>query len=68
MNKVKINTGQYQNKYMLKSESGITLMALIITIVVMLIIVGISVNYGISSLDDTRLRGFYSELEIIQKN
>lgn len=51
----------------IKEEKGITLVALIITIVVMVIIAGISINTGTKSLDDTRLRGFYTKLEIVQK-
>lgn len=55
-------------KYNLKTNNkGVTLLALIITIVVMLIIAGISINVATDSLDNTRLKGFYTELEIIQR-
>ena len=51
----------------MKNQKGITLVALIITVVVLLIITAVSINFGTDSLDDTRLRGFYAELEIVQK-
>lgn len=51
----------------MKEQKGITLVALIITVVVLLIIAAVSINFGTDSLDDTRLKGFYAELEIIQK-
>lgn len=51
----------------MKEKKGITLVALIITVVVLLIITAVSINFGTDSLDDTRLRGFYAELEIVQK-
>lgn len=50
-----------------QNDSGITLVALIITIVIMLIIAGVSINIGTDSLDSTRLRGFYMQLELVQK-
>jgi len=59
------------NIYNFKQENinnkGITLIALIITIVLMLLIIGVSVNTGKESLDSTRLSGFYAQLELIQK-
>lgn len=54
-------------KYGLVRENGITLVGLIITVVVMLIIAGVSIYNGIESLDSTRLKGFYTQLEIVQK-
>lgn len=51
----------------IKQDKGITLVALVITIVVMLIIAGVSVNIGTESLDATRLNGFYTKLEVVQK-
>jgi len=54
-------------KQKLSNNKGITLIALTITVVIMMIIVGISVNVGTDSLDSTRLQGFYTQLEIIQK-
>ena len=50
-----------------RNNSGITLIALIITIVIMLIIAGVSINIGTNSLNSTRLNGFYMQLEIVQK-
>lgn len=54
-------------KYGLLRENGITLVGLIITVVVMLIIAGVSIYNGTESLNSTRLRGFYTQLEIVQK-
>ena len=54
-------------KKRLANEKGITLVALLITVIVMMIIVGISVDTGTESLDSTRLQGFYMQLETIQK-
>lgn len=54
-------------KKRLSNEKGITLVALLVTISVMLIIVAVAVNVGLDSLDSTRLQGFYTQLEIIQK-
>ena len=54
-------------KQKISNEKGVTLAALVITVVVMLIIAGISIAIGIESLDETRLKGFYMHLETIQK-
>lgn len=54
-------------KYGLLRENGITLVGLIITVVVMFIIAGVSIYNGTESLNSTRLRGFYTQLEIVQK-
>lgn len=51
----------------MKREKGITLVALIITIVVMLILASVSIKSGTESLNSTRLQGFYTQLEIVQK-
>lgn len=51
----------------MRKEKGITLVSLIITIAVLIIIVSVSVSVGTSSLDSTRLKGFYMQLEIVQK-
>lgn len=51
----------------LKSENGITLVALILTIAILLILASVSIKTGMESLDNTRLQGFYTQLEIIQK-
>ena len=42
-------------------------MALVITIAVMIIIASIVINIGLESLDSTKLKGFYTELEIVQR-
>lgn len=51
----------------MKDQKGITLVALIVTIVVMVILASISITTGMESLDSTRLQGFYTQLEMIQK-
>lgn len=51
----------------MKEEKGITLVALILTVVVLIILAGVSIQTGSESLESTRLQGFYTELEIIQK-
>jgi len=51
----------------MKSEKGITLIALIITIAVMLILAVVSIDAGTDALDSTQLEGFYMQLSIIQK-
>ncbi len=50
-----------------KKESGITLSVLVITIIIMLILASVSIGVGKNSLDSTKLQGFYTQLEIIQK-
>jgi len=52
---------------LVKQDKGITLVALIVTVVVMVIIAGVSINIGTESLDATRLKGFYTQLEVVQK-
>ena len=51
----------------MKNEKGITLAVLIITIILMVILASVSISIGTDSLDSTRLKGFYTQLEIIQK-
>ena len=51
----------------IKDENAVTLMVLIITIIVLAIIAGISINAGQTSLESTRLKNFYLKLEIVQK-
>jgi hypothetical protein len=51
----------------MKEPKGITLVALVIIVTVLLIIASISINYGSESFNNTRLQGFYMKLEIIQK-
>ena len=54
-------------KKRISNEKGITLAALLITVVVMLIIAGVSIGAGTKTLDDTRLKGFHMQLDTIQK-
>lgn len=54
-------------KLKLLNSKGITIVSLVITITVMIIIIAVSINISKNSTDQTRLKGFYSELEIIQK-
>ena len=49
-----------------KRENGITLIALTITIIVLIIIAGISTHAGISSIQSSKLTKFKQELEIMQ--
>lgn len=51
----------------MKKEKGVTLIALIVTIVVMVIIASMAIKTGLDSLDETELQGFYTQLDIIQK-
>ncbi len=54
-------------KQKVSNEKGITLVALMITVMIMVMIIGISLDIGMESLDSTRLQGFYMQLETIQK-
>lgn len=51
----------------MKSEKGITLVALIIIVAVLLIIASVSIYSGTESLDNVSLNGFYTKLEMVQK-
>ena len=51
----------------MKEENGITLVALILTIVILIILTTISIQTGTESIDSTKLQGFYTHLEVIQK-
>lgn len=57
----------FNAKTILSDEKGITLAVLVLTIVVMFILAAVSIQTGSESLDSTRLQGFYTQLEIIQK-
>lgn len=54
-------------KKSLSNEKGITMVSLLVTVFVMLIIVAVAVDVGTDSVDNTRLKGFYTQLEIVQK-
>lgn len=49
------------------NNNGITLIALVITVAVMLMIAVATIEVGTETLDNTRLQGFYSQLKVIQK-
>ena len=51
---------------MIKENKGITLLALTLTIIVLLILAGISINEGIDIMSDTRENKQLEELAIIQ--
>lgn len=51
----------------MKEEKGITLVALIITVIVLLIISSVAIQVGKGSIENTRLQAFYTQLEIVQK-
>ena len=50
-----------------KNEKGVTLMALIITIIVLSIILGITLNYGLSEIHTASNKKTESELVIVQE-
>lgn len=49
------------------SEKGITLIALVITIIVLFIILGISLNYGLDNIRTVSNKKFETELSIVQE-
>ena len=51
----------------MKSERGITWIALIITIIVLILLTGAGISAGGKSLNDTKLKAFYTKLEIAQE-
>ena len=51
---------------MIKNERGITLVALILTVVLMLILVAAGINYGGSSISQVKLQNFSYEMQQIQ--
>lgn len=52
----------------IKNDKGITLVALILTIGLLLILVTASVTTGSIQLDNMRLKEFYTKLEVVQEN
>ena len=50
-----------------KNNKGVTLVALVITIVVLLIIISITINFGLSELHDVADKKIESELGIVQE-
>lgn len=53
-------------KINLKNQKGITLIALVVTIVVLLILAGITINMGTQSIKDSREDTLLSELGMVQ--
>ena len=51
----------------IKNEKGITIAALVVTIIALLIILSVSLNLGLISTDDTKSNKMQSELQIIQQ-
>lgn len=51
----------------MKNESGITLIVLVIVIAVMLILASVALKSGTESINNTLLKGFYTQLEIVEK-
>ena len=50
----------------LKNNKGITLMTLVITIIVLLIIVSITVNYGIDSISKAQIQNMQTNMLLIE--
>jgi Tfp pilus assembly protein PilE len=50
-----------------KQNHGITLVSLVITIIVLIIITGIAIFAGTSTIKSTKIAGFMTELELIQE-
>lgn len=50
----------------MKSERGITLVSLMVTIIVILIIAGVATYSGMESVDTAKKTAFISEMEMIQ--
>lgn len=51
----------------IKNEKGVTMVSLVVTIIVFLIILGISLNLGIISTDETKSNKMQAELQMIQQ-
>ena len=51
----------------MKNENGITLAVLVVTIIILLILAGISINLGVDSIDSTKDRKLQAELEVVQQ-
>ena len=51
----------------LSNEKGVTMVSLLVTVFVMMFIVVVAVDVGTDSVDSTRLKAFYTQLEIVQK-
>lgn len=51
----------------IKNERGITLIAVVLTIVIMLILTTITVKTGIGSIEESRMISFVSKMQLLQK-
>ena len=51
---------------MLRNEKGITILILTITIILMVILAGATINYGVNSLNAAKFQNFSYELQQIQ--
>ena len=51
----------------MKNDNGVTLTALVVTIIVLMIILTISVDLGVSSINSTKDRKLQAELEMVQQ-
>ena len=51
---------------MLKNNKGVTILILVVTIVLMLILAGVSLNTGFSVLNDMRMGSLVSNLNLVQ--
>lgn len=51
---------------MMKSNKGITLMTLVITMIVLLILASVTIPVGINQLGTMKIEEFYRRLEIAQ--
>ena len=54
------------DKKVLKNEKGITLLALVITMIILMILVGITINIGKNGITESREDTMLSELGIVQ--
>lgn len=69
--KKSLTSRQFEKKELLtcmkNHKSGITLVSLVITIIVMAIITGIAISAGISTMRDAKITSFMTELEMVQE-
>jgi type II secretory pathway pseudopilin PulG len=54
------------NKKLIKQENGITLIALIVTIIIMLILAGLGIKFGIDANEKTKLENIKLNMETIR--
>lgn len=51
---------------MIKNEKGVTMVALVVTVVILLIIASISINYGLNSIEEAKDNKLKSEISMVQ--